>query len=360
MIINKKKTITLSWLVLSALLTMTGVLYSWDIYDRVFAVVNNRPIMESEVNLRFERLKGTKNIPSKNTAAEKSRILDRLIENEIVFETAQKESIEISNRRVINQLEGFMTNFFDSRGGKKEVSAIVARVSLNLEKYLENRFEPKVKIDPDLQKFIDHVERKERTDFFTFFDDLRVKIAREQIMSVAVGTSPPSTEEAKKWYRANKSKLGYEIHVKHILIIPEGSSLSSEKKANEKIEGIRKRIMAGESFEALASQYSQDTGSAANGGDLGWQILAQLDPYFANSVYRMNKSGQISPVFKSGFGYHIAKYLDRRPVTFDRVEKMIIYKLYGDNMEAQFQKWVQQRKNESGIKIYMEDYVKVK
>lgn len=357
---TSRKKIILGGLLLSALLAMTGDLYSWDSYDRVFAVVNNRPIMESEVNLRFERLKETKSIKPVKAAAEKSRILDRLIENEIVFETAQKESIEISNRRVINQLEGFMSNFFGSRGGKKEVSAIVERVSLNLEKYMENRFEAKVKIDPDLQKFIDYVEKKERTDFFTFFDDLRVKIAKEQIMSVAVGANPPSTEEAKKWYNANKSKLGYEIHVKHILIRPDGNSLSSEKKANEKIEGIRKRIMAGESFESLASQYSQDTGSASNGGDLGWQILAQLDPYFANSVYRLNKSGQISPVFKSGFGYHIAKYLDKRPVTFDKVEKMIIYKLYGDNMEVQFHKWVQQRKNESGIKIYMEDYVKVK
>ncbi len=360
MIIRRKKIILISGLIFSAVLISAGTLFAWSGYDSVYAVVNNRPIMESEVGIRFERLKTAKNIPSGKTAAEKSRILDRLIENEIVFETAQKESIEISNKRVINQLDGFMTNFFSSKGSKKEISATVERVSLNLEKYLENRFEPKVKIDPDLMKFIDHIERKERTDFFTFFDDLRVKIAKEQIMSVAVGATPPSAEEARKWYNANKSKLGYEVHVKHILVIPDGHSLSAEKKANEKIEGIRKRIMAGESFEALASQYSQDPGSASNGGDLGWQILAQLDPYFAGNVFRMSKQGQISQVFKSGFGYHIAKYIDKRAVTFDRVERMITYKLYNENMEAQFDKWVQQRKKESAIKIFMEDYVKVK
>jgi putative peptidyl-prolyl cis-trans isomerase len=360
MIINRNRIILISGFILSVILTATVNLFSWSSYDSVYAVVNNRPIMESEVRLRFERLKNTKNIAPGKSSAEMSRILDRLIENEIVFETAQKESIEISNKRVINQLEGFMTNFFSSKGNKKEISSTVERVSLNLEKYLENRFEGKVKIDPDLQKFIDHIERKERTDFFTFFDDLRIKIAKEQIMSVAVGANPPSTEEARKWYNANKSKLGYEVHVKHILIIPEGSSLTAEKKANEKIEGIRKRIMAGESFESLASQFSQDPGSASNGGDLGWQILAQLDPYFAGNVFRLSKKGQISPVFKSGFGYHIAKYIDRRSVTFDRVERMITYKLYNENMEAQFDKWVEQRKKESAIKIYMEDYVKVK
>lgn len=337
-----------------------GALSAWDTYDRVFAVVNNRPIMESEVNIRYERLKGAGGLKSGSASAEKSRILDRLIENELIFETAQKESIEISNKRVINQLEGFMTNFFSSRGSRKEASDTVQKVSLQLEKYLENRFDQKTKLNPDLQKFIDYVEKKERVDFFTFFDDLRVKIAKEQIMSVAVGATPPSTEEAKKWYNANKSKLGYEIHVKHILIIPEGNSLAAEKKANEKIEGIRKRIMAGESFEALATQFSQDPGSAVNGGDLGWQIMAQLDPYFAGNVHRLTKSGQISPVFKSGFGYHIVKYLDRRDVTFDKVERMISYKLYSDNMEVQFKKWVKQRKEQAAIKIYMEDYVKVK
>jgi len=356
MIISRKKIIQTDSLIFSILFFTISPLFSWDSYDSVAAVVNNRPIMQSEVTLRFERLRDTKKVSS----SEKSRILDRLIENEIVFETAQKESIEISNKRVINQLDGFMTSFFSSKGSKKEISATVEKVSLNLEKYLDNRFEPDFKIDPDLRKFIDHIEKKERSDFFTFFDDLKVKIAKEQIMSVAVGANPPSTEEARKWYNANKSKLGYEVHVKHILIIPEGNSLSAEKKANDKIEGIRKRIMSGESFEALASQYSQDPGSAANGGDLGWQILAQLDPYFAGNVYKMTKTGQISQVFKSGFGYHIVKYLDRRSVTFDKVERMIVYKLYNENMEVQFEKWVEQRKKESSIKIFMEDYVKVK
>ncbi|HOP64007.1 MAG TPA: peptidylprolyl isomerase [Spirochaetota bacterium] len=358
--ITRKTLRLITALILSAVILPPAHLYSWDSYDRVFAVVNNRPVMESEVNLRFERLRGSKHFSSRRAAREKSRILDRLIENEIIFETAQRESIEISNKKVINQLEGFMTSYFSSKMKNSKVKKTVKKVSENLEKYMENRFEPQVKIDPDLQKLIDYIEKKEKTDFFTFFDDLRVKIAKEQIMSIAVGTNPPSTAEAKKWFYANRKKLGYEVHVKHILIVPEGRSLASEKKANKKIAGIRRRIMAGESFESLASQYSQDPGSAANGGDLGWQILAQLDPYFASNVYRMKKSGQISGVFKSGFGYHIAKFLGIRPVSFDKVERMIVYKLYTENMEAQFRKWVTQQKKKAAINIYMENYVKGK
>jgi len=334
--------------------------FAWDNYEKVLAVVNSRAIMESDVNQKLNRLKSLKNIPSSKIIFEKSRILDQMIEAEIIFETAQNESILLSDKRVINQLEGAMMKFFSSRiSNQKDLTATVERVSKNMEKYLENKFELNFKIDPDLNKFIDFIEKKEKMDFFSFFDEMKVSIAREQIMSVAIGSNPPSPEEAKKWYNSNKAKLGFEVHVKHILIIPKSGSLPDEKSANTKAEDIRKQIMSNPgSFESLAVKYSQDPGSAKEGGDLGWQMLAQLDPYFAGNVFKLTKSGQISGVFKSGFGYHIVKYIERRAVTYDKVEKMIMYKLYSENAQEQFKKWVKQKKDEASIKIYMEGYIK--
>lgn len=334
--------------------------FAWDSYEKVLAVVNSRAIMESDLNQKFNRLKTLKNIPASKVNFEKSRILDNMIETELIFETAQNESILLSDKRVINQLQGAITKFFSTKtGNDKELTETVDRVSANMEKYLENRFETNFKVDPELKKFIDFIEKKEKMDFFSFFDELKVNIAREQIMSIAIGATPPSNEEARKWYNTNKSKLGYEVHVKHILIIPKSGSLSDEKNANTKAEEIRKQVMANPaSFESLAVKYSQDASSSKNGGDLGWQMLAQLDPYFAGYVYRMNKAGQISGVFKSGFGYHIVKYIEKRPVTYDKVEKMIMYKLYSENAYGQFKKWILQKKDKAAIKIYMEGYIK--
>ena len=228
-----------------------------------------------------------------------------------------------------------------------------------MEMFMENKFDSNFKKDPDLKKFIDFIEKKEKIDFFSFFEEMKVNIAREQIMSIAIGATPPSPDEAKKWYNANKSKLGYEVHVKHILIIPKSGSLTDEKNANTKAEEIRKQILSNPgSFESLAVKFSQDPESAKNGGDLNWQMLAQLDPYFAGNVFRMTKNGQISNVFKSSFGYHIVKYLDRRAVTYEKVEKMIMYKLYSENAQEQFKKWVKQKREEAAIKINMEGYVK--
>ena len=242
---------------------------------------------------------------------------------------------------------------------EKELTVIVEKVSRNLEKLMDNRFDPDFKTEPELKKFIDFIEKKEKMDFFSFYDELKINIAKEQLMSIAVGSSPASQAEAKKWFNANKGKLGYEVHVKHILIIPSGSSLAAEKKANAEAEDIRKQVLANPgSFESLAAKYSDDKVSAKNGGDLGWQMLGQFDPFFAGNVHKLSKSGQISPVFKSNFGYHIVKYLDRKAVTYEKVEKMILYKLYMENSQVQYKKWIKHKKDEAFIKIYMEGYVK--
>lgn len=333
---------------------------AWENYETVLAVVNSRAIMESDVNQKLERLKSLKKIRSSKINYEKSRIIDQMIEAELIFETAQNESILLSDKRIVNQLEGAIRKFFSSRiSDKQELTDTVKNVSDNMEKFMANKFEVNFKVDPDLKRFIDYIEKKEKIDFFSFFDEIKVSIAREQIMSVAIGTNPPSPEEAKKWYKKNKSKLGYEVHVKHILIIPKSRSLADEKAANSTANDIRKQLMSNPgSFESLAAKYSQDPGSAKNGGDLGWQMLAQLDPYFAGHVYKMKKYGQISGVFKSGFGYHIVKYLSKRAVSYESVEKMIMYKLYTENSQQQFKKWVKQKKDEASIKIYMEGYIK--
>ncbi len=283
-----------------------------------------------------------------------------MIEAELIFETAQNESILLPNTRVINQMQGSLMKFFSSKSkNEKELTATVERVSKNLEKYLETKYIDEKNPDLDMKRYIESIEKKEKIDFFSYFDELKVSIAREQIMSIAIGASPPSQQEARKWYSANRSKLGFEVHVKHILVIPKSGSLTDEKAANTRAEELRKQVAANpKSFEALAEKYSQDPGSAKEGGDLGWQMLAQFDPYFANNVYKMNKSGQISGVFKSSFGYHIVKYIARRDVTYEKVEKMIMYKLYNENAQGQFKKWVQKKKEDAAIRIYMEGYVK--
>jgi len=69
------------------------------------------------------------------------------------------------------------------------------------------------------------------------------------------------------------------------------------------------RIKNGESFAALAKQYSKDPGSAAKGGDLGWISKGMMVPEFEKALFKLDK-GAVSTVVKSSFGYHIIQLSD--------------------------------------------------
>jgi len=147
-----------------------------------------------------------------------------------------------------------------------------------------------------------------------------------------------------------------QVNVKHILIVPRSSSFADEKAANTQLEDIRKQILSGASFESLAARYSKDPGSAPKGGSIGWVFLGSLDPYFANQAYQMRKSGEISPVFKSSFGYHIIKYMGRRTAPLEEIEDNISNMMAMQSREIQFKEWIKKRRQTSSIYIFLPDY----
>jgi len=334
--------------------------YAWERYDGVIAVVNSIPIIESELNNKLELHKNKKNIAPHQIPYERSRILDRFIEDALVFEAAKDQSILINDQRVLSQLEKFMMNYYIKKG---ESESKAGDLSSKLIERLENKLKQKKmsddpETDKELNRFINSIESIQKMDFAVYFEELRLHIRREQVMSIAIGVTPPSKKEVDEWYKANTAKIGYEVKIKHILIRSKGDSLLAQSETNKILSDIRTRILEGESFEKMAQKYSQDPASAASGGDLGWVWLAELDPYFAGNVNSMKNTNEISRVFKSGSGYHIVKLLAKRPVPLEKVENMIMYKLYTDRLTSQFQKWIEKRRAESDIKIYLGSYVK--
>jgi peptidyl-prolyl cis-trans isomerase SurA len=295
---------------------------SWELYDRVLAVVNNTPIIESEVDLKFERLLKFKSVSKNRMTYEKSRMLDKFIEDAILVQVADEESIIVSDKKIDNHIEKVM-----KRMG-------VAKI----------------------EDFKSSIVKMEKMTYEEYREELKISLIREQVISIAVGVTPPSTKEAMDWFKENSGKVGYQVNIKHILIRPKDGSFAEEKRVNKLMNQLRDRIMAGESFEAVAAKYSEDTATAKNGGNLGWSLLEDLDPYLASGVYRMSRAGQISQAIKSGQGYHLVKYLGRRSTPYEAIKDKIFMLLYNKKMAVQYQKWVSQKMRESDIKIYMNDY----
>lgn len=83
------------------------------------------------------------------------------------------------------------------------------------------------------------------------------------------------------------------------------------KAARQKAEDILKRVRAGEDFAALATQFSEDPGSRAQGGDLGWFSRGEMVKEFEDAAFAL-KEGEVSGIVESPFGYHIIKVEGRR------------------------------------------------
>jgi peptidyl-prolyl cis-trans isomerase SurA len=87
--------------------------------------------------------------------------------------------------------------------------------------------------------------------------------------------------------------------------------LTTDADAEKRLNQIRERIMNGDDFAELARAHSDDTGSAIDGGSLGWTSPGVMVPEFEEKMDEL-ANGDISEVFKSRFGWHLIKVFERR------------------------------------------------
>ena len=104
-----------------------------------------------------------------------------------------------------------------------------------------------------------------------------------------------------------------EVNARHILVktAPDASP-EDTLKAFAKINEARDRILAGENFEVIAKQYSEDPSAKSNGGELGWFKAFKMVYPFETAAYA-TETGSVSKPFKTRFGYHIVQPTDKRP-----------------------------------------------
>jgi len=146
-----------------------------------------------------------------------------------------------------------------------------------------------------------------------------------------------------------------EVNARHILIKP--TVILSDDGAKEQLEEITRRVNAGEaSFDDLAQQYSQDPGSAVQGGELGYQTPDLYVPEFKHQVETLPE-GKISAPFKTVHGWHIVEVLDRREV--DRTDSALKNKAYQILFNRKFNEeagaWLQEIRASAFVEMVEDD-----
>jgi peptidyl-prolyl cis-trans isomerase SurA len=247
--------------------------------DKIAAIVGNAPILQSDIELSYAQylVQGSQPDPSV-----KCRILQSLLTQKLLAQQAAIDSIEVKEDEVDNNVDRRMREMTQRAGGQEKLEAFLGKSIIQY----KDEIRPDLKEQMVAQKMQQHITEKLNVtpqDVKTYFD----KIPKDSLPSF------------------NK-----EVEVGEIVFQPK---LDKEEKAlyKEKAEELRQRIKKGEDFGTLARLYSQDPGSAPDGGDLGFADRTTFVKEFTANAFRL-KAGEISPVFETDFGFHFLQVIERR------------------------------------------------
>ena len=197
--------------------------------------------------------------------------------------------------------------------------------TVNEKPYYTDEFSRIYKKNLDLVK---DDSQKDLNQYLELFVGYKLKVNKAYKLGLQNGTQYQNelksyrTQLAKNYFNDTKitqelleegySRLQKEIRASHILIlVDENASAEDTLKAYKKMEDISKKAIAGENFDDLAVQFSEDPSAKENKGDLSYFTAFRMVYPFENAAYKTPR-GKISKIIRTRFGYHILKITDIR------------------------------------------------
>ena len=150
--------------------------------------------------------------------------------------------------------------------------------------------------------------------------------------------------------RGGGEQLIEQHFARHILIKP--NEIRDEATAVSQLKELRERIKEGEDFALLAKEFSEDPGSALNGGELGWSTPGMFVPEFEQTMGSIELN-EVSAPFLSQFGWHILQVTERRKqdfsenITRNRAQNLLRQRKY----EEELQVWLQEIRDEAFVEV---------
>ncbi|OYY93118.1 MAG: molecular chaperone SurA [Hydrogenophilales bacterium 28-61-23] len=262
--------------------------------DRIVAVVNNDVITEYELKGRIEQ--ALRQIEAQNAGKKAAlpprQLLEKQLLERMITEKAMMQIAEDTNIRI----EGLV------------LDRAIARIAQS------NSMSPEA-----FRKALEG----EGTNFDAFREQIRTEMTIARLKEREVDNRLLITDAEIDNYLANATQVSNqqdEFNLAHILVLtPEGASPEKLAELRQKAEKALSELKAGADFVQISAAYS-DTQNAIQGGLLGWRNEGQIPSLYAVALRDM-KMGELSPVLKSGNGFHILKLIDKRGKNVQTVVK---------------------------------------
>ena len=247
--------------------------------DKVAAVVGGTIVLQSDIEMQYSQYLAQGNPEDPNI---KCVILQQILAQKLLAQQAVIDSVSVTEDQIDNEIDRRLRAMTSRAGGQERLEQFLNRSVLQY----------KDEIRPDIKESL-------------------VAQKMESKITENVGVTPL---EVRRYYDAipkdSLPSFNTEVEVGEIVAYPK---LTKEEKEafKDKAESLRLRIKGGEDFATLARLYSQDPGSAAEGGDMGFQDRSIFVKEFAAMAFKL-KPGELSPVFETEYGFHVLQVVERR------------------------------------------------
>lgn len=247
--------------------------------DKVVAVLGNNIILLSDLNQQYAQFLNQGNPDDPKI---KCMILQQMLAQKLLKQQAEIDSVMVDDSQVDEEVEKRMRYQIQKAGGQERLEQFLNRSILQY----------KDEIRPDIKEQL-------------ISNKMQQKITQD------VSITPL---EVKKYFESYKKDslpdIPTEFEIGEIVMYPKLTK-AEKQKFYDKIDAIRLRVKSGEDFAFLAKSYSEDPGSATEGGDLGFFDRHAMVKEFTAQAFKL-KPGEMSPVFETEHGFHILQVIERR------------------------------------------------
>ncbi|MGA7723482.1 MAG: peptidylprolyl isomerase [Ignavibacteriaceae bacterium] len=262
------------------LLLTNGLAFAQKEIDKIVAVVDNEIILQSELDYQVKLVAAQKKVNPESPGLA-GQVLNQMVEEKLAYAQALLDSVQVTEDEINQRIDYQVQYFIQQYGSKEKVEQLYGMSIEKIKRTLEDPIKKQIMVQRMEDKKFSDVDatRRDVESFFSTYKD-------------SIGVIPEK------------------IEIAHIFVVPKVTEKMTEK-YRSLAKSIIDSIKRGADFGEMAKKYSEDPGSASEGGDLGWVGKGVFYPEFEAAAFAL-KQGALSDVVESPVGFHIIQMLDKR------------------------------------------------